>query len=93
MLTDHAAREGGGGGAIADPKAAERGSRYAVLRIRRFGTPRSLTRLAGRRGGWQTQPPQRRLFGSTFVDNVAPGELCEGRSAVSVERVSLSYTA
>ena len=32
VLTDHAAREGGGGGAIADPKAAERGSRYAVLR-------------------------------------------------------------
>lgn len=88
MLTDHAAREGGGGGAIADPKAAERGSRYAVLRrLVRRGYP--VSRAARR----QTQPPQRRLFGSTFVDNVAPGELCEGRSAVSVERVSLSYTA
>ena len=37
MLMDHAAREGGGGGAIADPKAAERGSRYAV---KTFSTPR-----------------------------------------------------
>ena len=49
MLTDHAAREGGGGGAIADPKAAERGSRYAV---KTFSTPR----LAWRRGGKRSRP-------------------------------------
>jgi hypothetical protein len=54
VLTDHAAREGGGGGAIADPKAAERGSRYAV---KTFSTKyAAVARLAGRRGGKRSRP-------------------------------------